>query len=79
MAGKSSTEKELRWRKILRRQAGSGRSVREFCATEAISEPSFYWWRKKLRERKSVGGRPRHRGKRNARWTRPTTDGCSFR
>jgi hypothetical protein len=59
MAGKSSTEKELRWREILRRQAGSGRSVREFCAAEAISEPSFYWWRRKLRERKNAGGRSR--------------------
>lgn len=51
MAGKKSAEKELRWRGILKRQAGSGLSVSEFCASEGISQPSFYSWRKKLRER----------------------------
>ena len=57
MARKNSAEKELRWREILTRQADGGLSVRQFCATEGISEPSFYAWRKKLRERKYVGTR----------------------
>jgi hypothetical protein len=51
MAGKKNAEKALRWRGILKRQAGSGLSVSEFCASEGISQPSFYTWRKKLRER----------------------------
>jgi transposase-like protein len=59
MAGKNGVEKELLWREILKRQADSGLSVRKFCATEAISEPSFYAWRKKLREREKDGTRPR--------------------
>jgi hypothetical protein len=51
MAGKKSREKETLWQEILRRQAKSELSIRGFCAAEGISEPSFYAWRKKLRER----------------------------
>jgi transposase-like protein len=51
MARKNGAEKELRWREILNRQADSGLSVCKFCATEGISEASFYAWRKKLRQR----------------------------
>ena len=64
MAGTNSAEKQLRWGKILKRQAASGLSVRKFCATEAISEPSFYAWRRKLGQRQTDGQRPptsRHR------------------
>lgn len=59
MARKRSTETEARWREILQRQAGSGQSVRRFCASAGISEPSFYSWRKRLRE--SEDGRSRAR------------------
>jgi hypothetical protein len=41
MTTKKSQEKELRWRDILRRQTGSGLSIRQFCAKERVSEPSF--------------------------------------
>jgi len=58
MARKNSAEKQLRWREILSRQADSGLSVRKFCAKEGISEPSFYVWRKKLKEREN-DDRPR--------------------
>ena len=51
----NGSEKELRWREILTRQADSGLSVRKFCAVEGVSEPSFYAWRKKLRERNDDG------------------------
>lgn len=53
MALKKSAEKELRWREVLKRQADSGLSVSRFCASEGISQPSFYAWRKKLQERKN--------------------------
>ena len=59
MARKNTGEAELRWREILKRQAGSGLSVREFCAAEGISQPSFYAWRRKFRERKNDGSQPR--------------------
>jgi hypothetical protein len=58
MVGRKSAEKVLRWREILRRQADSGVSIRKFCAAEGLSEPSFYAWRKKLREPTKDGRRP---------------------
>ena len=48
MPGKQSNEKRLYWQEIIGRQADSGVSVRQFCAGEGISEPSFYAWRRKL-------------------------------
>lgn len=51
MARKKIGKIEARWRQILERQPGSGLSVRQFCAGEGISEPSFYAWRKRLRTR----------------------------
>jgi len=59
MARRNTGEAELRWREILKRHAGSGLSVREFCRTEGISQPSFYAWRRKFRERKNDGSHPR--------------------
>jgi hypothetical protein len=50
-------ERQLYWREILNRQAGSGLSVRQFCAKEHVSQPSFYAWRRKLGERTSGGRR----------------------
>ena len=58
MAEKKTTEKGLRWREILKRQASSGVSVREFCRTAGVSEPSFYAWRKKLGTRKTNNRAP---------------------
>ena len=59
MSRRNSAEKELRWREILNRQADSGLSVRKFCASEGVSEPSFYAWRRKLQERNNDGRQPR--------------------
>lgn len=56
--GKQGSEKQLYWQEIIGRQAGSGLSVRQFCAAEGISEPSFYAWRRKL-------GKPTRGGKRS--------------
>jgi len=58
MAGRKRAEKALHWQEILRRQAESGFSIREFCTTEGLSEPSFYAWRKKLREPMKDGRQP---------------------
>lgn len=63
MSKKNRGEKELHWREMVRRQTKSGLSIRRFCATEGISEPSFYAWRKRLRERNSVT-QPRKAGRR---------------
>jgi len=49
-------EKERFWREVIRRQRRSGQSVRGFCRDEALSEPSFYTWRRELKQR---GGKRR--------------------
>ena len=52
MAGtRRSAEKEAFWRLVLDEHRSSGQSVRAFCKQEAISEASFYAWRKELEKR----------------------------
>ena len=45
------------WRSVLRRFVASDWSVRAFCRRERLSEPSFYAWRRTLRERDAVARR----------------------
>jgi putative transposase len=42
------------WRKLIAEQQTSGQSVRPFCRERGITEPSFYYWRKRLRENGTV-------------------------
>jgi hypothetical protein len=46
-----------RWAGYLRRFAGSGLGVRGFCRDHGLSEPRFYYWRKRLAG--LVAGMPR--------------------
>ena len=48
---KRSASKEELWRLLVEQQRRSGLGVRAFCRQKAISEPSFYAWRKELQER----------------------------
>jgi hypothetical protein len=41
------------WRGCVTRWRKSGLSVREFCRREALSEPSFYAWRRELTRRET--------------------------
>ncbi len=50
--------KERFWRETVRRQQRSGRSVREFCGENGLSEPSFYAWRRELRRRAARTAHP---------------------
>jgi hypothetical protein len=67
--------KEKFWREALRQFAASGKSVRGFCSSRGLSEPSFYAWRRTLNQRDALvatgtGSRPlpRHGGvKRHAK------------
>jgi hypothetical protein len=43
--------KERRWRRIVREWRKSGLSVGDFCDWQALSEPSFYAWRRELAKR----------------------------
>ena len=52
--------KEKFWRKTLRGFADCGQSVREFCQTRQLSEPSFYAWRRTLARRDADRSRAAH-------------------
>jgi len=62
MAGQRRTDRERCWRGVLERQVESGLSVASFCREESISAPSFYAWRRKLRERDVRAQRSASRG-----------------
>ena len=49
--GQRDERKEVFWRRMLRRQARSGSSIRAWCEARGLREPSFYWWRAELRRR----------------------------
>ena len=46
---------ERRWRRLIKDWRRSGLSVREFCDWHALSEPSFYSWRRELGKRDREG------------------------
>lgn len=41
-------KKESFWREMVRGQPGSAMSVRAWCRRHALTEPAFYWWRRRL-------------------------------
>jgi transposase len=50
--------KEQHWRQLLERWQRSGLSVRAFCRRHHLAEPTFYAWRRALREGdRSANGR----------------------
>lgn len=44
-------KREEHWRRVLARFRKCGLSVRAFCRREKVTEPSFYAWRRTIRER----------------------------
>jgi hypothetical protein len=44
--------RELIWREKVEQQKGSGLSVAAYCRRERISEASYYYWKRRLAERK---------------------------
>ena len=49
--GQRDQDKEHFWRRMVQRWRHSGRSVRDFCAQQELSEASFYGWRRTLAQR----------------------------
>ena len=43
--------KEQHWRRLIQLWKNSGLSVRAFCASHHLSQPSFYAWRHELQQR----------------------------
>lgn len=44
-------KREAFWRRALARQRRGGHSIRAFCRSEKLSEPSFYAWRRVIAQR----------------------------
>ena len=51
-------KREQFWRRLIDRQAGSGRSIRAWCREHSVQEASFYWWRRRLAEGGAVPAGP---------------------
>jgi transposase-like protein len=49
-----SETKAKYWRKLIAEQESGGQKVRPFCRERGIGEPSFYYWRKRLRKSETV-------------------------
>ena len=49
MARTPDLELHALWRERLRRQAGSGLSIAQFCAQEGLSTATFHSWKRRLR------------------------------
>lgn len=58
MATARSAEKEAFWRMAMEEHRSSGLTSKDFCKHQGISEPSFYAWRKKLKNRDADGEAP---------------------
>ena len=56
--GARSIEREQFWRRVMKKFAASRLNIREFCAAESLSEPSFYAWRRELRLRDGEATQP---------------------
>lgn len=52
----SGTSRESFWRRMICRQAESGLSIRSWCRSNRLAEPTFYWWRKELSRRDAARG-----------------------
>jgi hypothetical protein len=44
-------KREVIWRRVVAGHAGSGLSIRAYCAKHRVKEPAFYWWRTELARR----------------------------
>jgi transposase len=47
---------EQQWRRWIQQWQASGLTVRAFCARHALAVPSFYAWRRQLRQRDAAAG-----------------------
>jgi hypothetical protein len=56
--GLRDPKKETFWRRMVQGQAGSGRSVRDWCRKHHLHEAGFYAWRKELARRDAERGAP---------------------
>ena len=61
--GERDPKRERFWRAVLRKQARSGLTAKDFCRQERLSEAAYYYWRRELarRDREPLPLRPHRR------------------
>ena len=52
MRQKHDVEKARYWQAVIRDAARSGMSTRAFCQQRKLKECQFYWWQRRLREKR---------------------------
>ena len=52
MSKKHDMEKARHWQAVIRDAARSGMSTRAFCRRRKLKEGQFYWWQRRLREKR---------------------------
>ncbi len=52
MSQKYDLEKARYWRAVIRDAARSGLSTRAFCRQRKLHESQFYWWQRRLKEKR---------------------------
>ena len=69
--------KESRWRKHVAEQRRSGETVRQYCQQNALSESSFWFWKRELARRareKGAGLKDGHIKRRSSDGSQPRRD-----
>jgi len=51
-SNKTDVEKRRYWQRTIGEAARSGVSIREFCRQRRLRESQFYWWQRRLKERR---------------------------
>ena len=59
MTTKQDVEKARYWLAVIRDAARSGMSTRAFCRQRKLKECQFYWWQRRLKEKRSSASAPR--------------------
>jgi hypothetical protein len=56
---KHDVEKARYWQAVIRDAARSGMSTRAFCRQRKLKECQFYWWQRRLKEKRPSASTPR--------------------
>ena len=59
MRKKPDVEKARYWQAVIRDAARSGLSTRAFCRQRKLRESQFYWWQRRLKEKRPPASTPR--------------------
>ncbi len=59
MSQRHDAEKARYWQAVIRDAARSGMSTRAFCRQRRLKESQFYWWQRRLKEKRPPVSTPR--------------------